>query len=60
MYNESAKKASMKYMADKREHLNINLPLGTKERYKKHAEAQGKSLTALIIELLEQDIKERG
>lgn len=57
MYNESAKKATMKYMKDKRENLNINLPLGAKERYKAHAERRGKSLTGLIVELLEQDIK---
>lgn len=57
MYNESAKKATMKYMKDKRENLNINLPLGAKERYKAHAERQGKSLTGLIVELLEQDIQ---
>ncbi len=58
MYNEKAKQRTMKYMKEKRENLNINLPIGAKDRYKKHAEAQGKSLTALIIELLEQDIKE--
>lgn len=57
MYNESAKKATMKYMKDKRENLNINLPLGAKERYKAHAERRGKSLTGLIVELLEQDIQ---
>lgn len=57
MYNENAKKATIKYMKEKRENLNINLPLGAKDRYKTHAERRGKSLTALIVELLEQDIQ---
>lgn len=60
MYNESAKKATIKYMREKRENLNVNLPLGAKDRYKAHAEKRGKSLTALIVDLLERDIKEYG
>jgi hypothetical protein len=40
-----------------RDKLTLNLPLGDKERYKAHAESKGKSLTALIVELLEDDIK---
>lgn len=58
MYNESTKKATIKYMREKRENLNVNLPLGAKDRYKAHAEKRGKSLTALIVDLLERDIKE--
>lgn len=58
MYSESAKKATIKYMREKRENLNVNLPLGAKDRYKAHAEKRGKSLTALIVDLLERDIKE--
>ena len=58
MYNESTKKATIKYMREKRENLNVNLPIGAKDRYKAHAEKRGKSLTALIVDLLERDIKE--
>ncbi len=57
MYNEKSKARTMKYMKEKRENLNINLPLGSKERYKKHAESKGKSLTSLIVELVEDDIR---
>lgn len=57
MYSESSKRAAIKYMKEKRDKLTLNLPLGDKERYKQHAEKQGKSLTALIVELLENDIK---
>ena len=55
-YDEKAKQRTIKYMSDKRDKLTLNLPKGDKERYKAHAESQGKSLTALIVELLENDI----
>ena len=57
MYNDKAKARTIRYMRKKRENLNINLPLGDKDRYKAHAAARGKSLTALIVELLERDIE---
>lgn len=56
-YDEKAKARTMKYMKKKRDKLTLNLPLGDKERYKTHAESKGKSLTGLIVELLENDIK---
>ena len=56
-YNEKAKERTMRYMKEKREKLTLNLPMGDKERYKEHAEAKGKSLTALIVELIEEDMK---
>lgn len=58
MYDEKSKERTMKYLKEKRDKLTINLPLGDKERYKVHAEQKhGKSLTALIVDLLEQDIR---
>ncbi len=56
-YNEKAKERTMKYMKDKRDKLTLNLPLGDKERYKAYAESKGKSLTGLIVELLELEMK---
>lgn len=55
-YNEKAKERTMRYMKDKRDKLTLNLPAGDKERYKAHAEKRNKSLTSLIVELLERDI----
>ncbi len=46
-----------RYIAKKYDRVNLPLPKGAKERYKAHAERRGKSLTALIVDLLEQDIK---
>lgn len=61
-YNEKAKERSMRYMREKRDKLTLNLPRGDKERYKEHAEqVRGKSLTCLIVDLLENDIaNEKG
>lgn len=57
MYNENAKKSTMKYMKEKRDKLTLNLPLGHKERYKSFAEYKGQSLTSLIMELLDAEIE---
>lgn len=46
----------MRYMKEKRDKLTLNLPLGDKERYKAYAESKGKSLTGLIVELVENDM----
>ncbi|WP_302510179.1 antitoxin [uncultured Ruminococcus sp.] len=56
MYDEKSKERTMRYMKEKRDKLTLNLPLGDKERYKAHAESKGKSLTSLIMELIEDDI----
>ncbi|MBP3630506.1 MAG: antitoxin [Clostridia bacterium] len=57
-YDEKSKERTMRYMKEKRDKLTLNLPAGDKERYKNHAlQNRGKSLTKLIIDLLEEDIK---
>ena len=55
-YDEKAKERTMRYMKEKRDKLTLNLPAGDKERYKRHAESKGKSLTALIVDLIETDM----
>lgn len=60
MYDEVAKKASMKYNAEKRENLNLNLPKGRKEYYKTYAQTRGMSLTELFETLLAEDMKKNG
>ena len=57
MYNEKSKERTMKYLKEKRDKLTLNLPRGDKERYKAHAQSKGKSLTGLIVDLLEEDIQ---
>lgn len=59
-YNDKAKERTMRYMKESRDKLTLNLPKGDKERYREYAERQGKSLTGLIVELLENDINTKG
>ena len=56
-YTDAQKRASTKYLAEKTDLIQLRIPKGDKVRYKEHAERQSKSLTALIVELLEKDIK---
>jgi hypothetical protein len=55
-YDEKSKDRTMRYMAERRDNLNLNLPKGDKERYKAYAASKGVSLTKLIVDLLESDI----
>jgi len=54
-YNEAQKKASIKYLADKTESIQIRVPKGKKEEYKAQAAEHGLSLNAYIVQLLEAD-----
>lgn len=60
MYNESSKRATKKYIKNKRDRLEINIPKGKKEEYKAHAAKRGKSLTRLMMDLLEDDMEISG
>lgn len=57
MYNESAKKATMKYLKEKRDKLTLCLEKGKKDEYKNYAASKGMSLTELISNLIEADMK---
>lgn len=60
MYNESRKKSTAKYIKEKRDRISINIPKGKKEEYKAHAAKRGKSLTRLMMDLLEDDMEISG
>ena len=59
MYNESSKKASMKYKSEKRERIIVELPKGEKDLIQAHAEAHGEStngfINRAISETMERD-----
>ena len=57
-YSEAQKKATAKYMKNKLDDIKVRVPKGKREVYKAHAERKGKSLNALIIELLEKAMQE--
>ncbi len=60
MYDEVAKKATMKYMKEKRENLTLNFAKGKKEIYKAYAQSRGMSLTELFVLLIEEDMRQKG
>ena len=57
-YSEAQKKATAKYMKNNLDDIKVRVQKGKREVYKAHAESKGKSLNALIIELLEKDMQE--
>lgn len=57
-YNQARNKATQKYHKEHLEIVSLRVRKGERERYKAHATKRGKSLTALIVELLERDIQE--
>ena len=57
MYDETAKKATLKYMKEKRENLNLNFSKGKKAIFKAYAQFRGMSLTELITQLIEEDME---
>ena len=55
-YTEAQKKASIKYLKDNTDSIQIRTPKGTKDRWKDIAALHGKSLNQMIIEVMEAEI----
>ena len=47
------------YNRKKYDRLSVMLPKGTRDKYRSFAQSMGKSLNALIIELLEKAMKDQ-
>lgn len=59
-YTDAQKRASMKYLSEKTDSIQIRTPKGTKDRWRAAAEAQGyKSMQQFIIEAVEAAIQEK-
>ncbi len=59
-YDEKAKARTIKCWQTNRSFLRLNLPLGTKDLRKDYAADMGMSVTALITQLIEKDMKEHN
>lgn len=59
-YKPSQSKAVTKYISKAYDQVSLRIPKGEREKYKAHAESKGMSLNALILELLEEDIRKDG
>ena len=55
-YTEAQKKASLNYQKDKAQ-LKITVSREQRDKFQRHAERNGTTLTALIIDLLNKDIE---
>lgn len=58
-YTDAQKRASMKYIAEKTDDIRIRTPRGTKERWKQAADTMGISMTQMVMEAVEEHIKEK-
>lgn len=55
-YTEAHKMATIKYNKDNYDDIKVRVPKGKREEYRAYAEAQGKSLNQLIIDLLNENM----
>lgn len=55
-YTEAQKRATMKYLSEKTDSIQIRTPKGTKNRWRAAATARGKSLNQFIVDTIEAEI----
>lgn len=56
-YTEAQKKASIKYLKEKTDNIQLRVPKGTKDRWRAAADVKGKSLTQFVVDAVECKIK---
>lgn len=56
-YTEAQKNASIKYLKEKTDSIQIRTPKGTKDRWREAATARGKSLNQFIVDAVETEIE---
>ena len=55
-YTDAQKKASIKYLKEKTDSIQIRTIKGTKDRWRSTAEAHNKSLNQFIVDAVEKEI----
>jgi len=58
-YTDAQKKASIKYLKEKTDSIQIRTPKGTKEKWRAAAAASKKSLNQFIVDAVECEIEKR-
>ena len=56
-YTDAQKKATVKYLKEKTDSIQIRTPKGTKARWKDAATVRGKSLNQFIVDTVETEIE---
>lgn len=59
-YTDAQKKASIKYLKDKTDSIQIRTQKGTKKRWQDAATVRGKSLNQFIVDTMEDEITKEG
>lgn len=59
-YTAAQKSASIKYLKEKTDSIQIRTPKGTKERWRTAAAERGKSLNQFIVDTMNAEIGEAG
>ena len=59
-YTDAQKKASIKYLKEKTDSIQIRIQKGVKERWRNAAEERGKSLNQFIVDTMENEISVGG
>lgn len=57
-YTTAQKNASIKYLKEKTDSIQIRTAKGTKERWRNAAAARGKSLNQFIVDTINREIEE--
>ena len=57
-YTEAQNKATQKFIKNNYDTITVRVPKGMREKYNAHADSKNTSLSKLIIDLLNNDIKE--
>ena len=56
-YTTAQKNASMKYLKEKTDSIQIRTPKGTKERWRNASASRGKSLNQFIVDTMNKEIE---
>ncbi|MDE7361514.1 MAG: hypothetical protein K2N38_06220 [Oscillospiraceae bacterium] len=59
-YTSAQKAATIKYLTEKTEEVRVRVPKGKKSVYQELAKSKGKSLSKLVQELLDEELKNIG
>ncbi len=56
-YTDAQKKATLKYLSEKTDSVQIRTPKGMKEKWREAAAARGKSLNQFIVDTMEAEVQ---
>lgn len=55
-YTEAQKKATLKYLNETKDNIQLRVPKGTKDKWKKEADKRNKSMTQFVVDCVNKEI----